>query len=164
MKIKILKGDQIEELLSDKKLIGKGATSTTYKVTNFITNKGFLCLKILNEIFFSSESESDKKTKKSEDKSSGWSEEEDSDNESKDDDDDDDEDKAEISIEKIQQLFNENELLNGFNHPNIVKVFGFFYGDKKCNPAILLEYCKFNLEKAIKKLDDIDLVKSFIEI
>ena len=52
----------------------------------------------------------------------------------------------------------EFETLNALNHPNIVKAYGFFFGDGKTNPAILLEYCKYNLYKAINQLQNHELV------
>lgn len=39
----------IENLLANATQIGKGATSIVYKVKNINTNKGYLCLKILND-------------------------------------------------------------------------------------------------------------------
>lgn len=47
--MKILDKNSITELLSDKSLIGEGATSYVYKVNNFILHKGFLSLKILKD-------------------------------------------------------------------------------------------------------------------
>lgn len=98
-------------------------------------------MKLLNEIFFVLASKGKPKKIKSK---SVWLEEEDSVNEAK-------KEEAEIDIEKVRQLFNESELLNQLNHPNIVKIYGFYFGDKTHSVAILLEYCKYNLETAIKK-------------
>lgn len=61
-----------------------------------------------------------------------------------------DEDKeVSINYDLIKPLYLEFEILNNFNHPNIVKVYGSYYGDKNHNPVILLEYCKTDLEKVI---------------
>ena len=61
-------------------------------------------------------------------------------------------------MKKVQLRYNVFELLSQLNHPNIVKFYGFYYGDEKHSPAILIEYCKFNLDKIIHQLEDIDLV------
>lgn len=156
----------IDQLLNNKTLIGKGATSITYKVKNILTGKGFLCLKILNEIFFNSQKNPN--DKKNEIKSS-LSKKADLLNEEENDDDEEEEDneeenEPEIDFDKVRQLFNECEILDQFNHPNIVKIYGFYFGDKKHSPAILLEYCKNNLETVIKKLNNIYLVGIIYEI
>ena len=67
-------------------------------------------------------------------------------------------------MEAIKSLFVEYDLLNSLDHPNIIKVHGFFFGDKKYNPSILLDYCKYNLETAIKLLTDADLIGVVYEI
>lgn len=133
-KLNVLETSLIDELLNKKSLLGKGATSTVYKVLNCLTHKGFLCLKILNNEFFGRE---EKNTKKK----SIWSEEEEDDDLLEE-----DEKEEQIDIEKAKQLYLEYELLSNLNHPKIVKVFGFYFGDENHNPAILLEYCKFNIQ------------------
>lgn len=81
-----------------------------------------------------------------------------------DDDDDDDDnfsesnDQIQIDMNIIRQLFQEYEILSFINHPNIVKVYGLYRGNLKYSPAILLEYCKHNLEQIINSVDDINLV------
>lgn len=45
IKIEILTKELIEQLLSKKSIIGQGATSIAYKVSNCYTHKGFLCQK-----------------------------------------------------------------------------------------------------------------------
>ena len=44
---------------------------------------------------------------------------------------------------------NEYELLYKMNHPNIIRSFGFFIGDEKRPPSILLEFCPHDLSSAI---------------
>lgn len=137
----------ITELLINKKTLGRGATSIVYKVVNLFTHKGFLVLKFLNEILKVTKAQT----------STIWNDEEESD-------DDLSEETFEIDLEKARQIFTEYEILNNLNHPNIIKVFGFYFGDKQHEPAILLEYCKFNLEKAIGLLENVDLVGIIYEI
>lgn len=139
----------IDQLLSKKKYIGKGATSTTYQVINCFTNKGSLCLKVLNDDFYRL-SEKNQKVK------SLWTEEEDLN--------DDDADEPKIDMKKVQQLYKEFEVLYNLDHPNIIQVYGFYYGDENHSPAILLEYCKYSLDKIITGLEDIDLVGIIFEI
>lgn len=145
--IKVLKTELIDKLLSKKTIIGIGSTSKTYKVNNCFSNKGNLCLKVLNLSLFYALSEKTKTMNE-------WpGEEEEVEDEI-----------PEIYMGKIRQLYNENEILNGLDHPNIIKVYGFYFGDKTHSPAILLEYCVFNLEKAVKLLTNIDLVGIIYEI
>ncbi|KAK8871581.1 hypothetical protein M9Y10_007314 [Tritrichomonas musculus] len=153
MPFKHLDTELIDELLSTKKRIGKGATSTTYRVKNCFTNKGSLCLKMLNGEYFTLSNEQD--TNKSKNKSS-WTEEEEQNNE--------EEEKPEFDIEMANKLYKEYELLHLLCHPNILTAYGFYLGDKTHNPAILLEFCMQNLSKAIKMFDDVDLVGVIYEI
>ena len=146
----------IDKLLIKKTKLGTGATSTVYKVRNIFTQKGFLCLKILNNAVVSQGNENETKKAK---KKTFW--------EDVDDDDfgkDEEEEEIEINVDLIRQLYLEYEILNNLQHPNIIKVYGFYYGDRKHNPAILLEYCKTNLENVINLLDDADLIGIIYEI
>lgn len=149
----------INKLLKKKSLIGKGATSTVYKVLNCFTQKGYLCLKELsNELF--TEDTGKKPTKKDD-----YSDEFRSDEDEDDFEEEEEENEIILDMDKIRQLCNEYELLFKLEHPNIVKVYGFYLGDRKHNPAILLEYCKYNLEDAIKKkVTNADLVSFIFEI
>lgn len=58
--------------------------------------------------------------------------------------------KDKCDIKKIKQFMKEYEILNNLNHPNIVRTYGFFMGDEKAAPSILLEFCKQDLTDAIK--------------
>lgn len=158
--IQILDEETFEKLMSNKGKIGTGATATVYKVKNIFTNKGFLCLKILNSAIFKKE-EQPHETKKVKDKKSFWNDDED---DNDDDIKDDEDEELSVDFELIRQLCMECEILNNFNHPNIVKVYGFYNGDKNHCPAILLEYCKSNLEKVINLLDNADIVAIIYEI
>lgn len=149
-KIRDLSTRMIDKLLTKKARLGKGATSIVYKVKNILTNDGCLCLKILNNEFFKKSDIEDKK------KEISWSDD-DYDFEESD-------DTIEIDIDKIRQLLQEYEILNQINHPNIVTVYGLYRGDSKHNPAILLEYCKFNLEQVASRIEDIYLVSIIYEI
>lgn len=141
-----LDSESINNLLTKKKELGSGATSVVYKVENFMTKKGFLALKVFKKEI----------CKKKPNSKNVWDEE-----------DDDDEDKNEDSqydIEKMKNYNEEYKILSVLNHPNIIKAVGFFDGDKNNNPAILLEYCKFNLRDAIHYLEDFELICILYEI
>ena len=155
MKMEILTPEIMDKLLIKKSIIYPGATSITYKVCNIYTNKGFLCLKIIKNSVFKQMNETTAEKKQSK---SIWNEEE------EDIEDQTHEEEIQINFDLIKQLYLEYEMLNNLNHPNIIKAYGFFYGDKNNDPAILLEYCKFNLEQVIKDLDDIYLVGIIYEI
>lgn len=78
--------------------------------------------------------------------------------------DDADDDNFNIDFEKIKRFFQEYEIMNNLNHPNIIKAFGFCFGDSKHKPSILLEFCPFNLKKCIKTLNDNQRIAVIIEI
>lgn len=143
------------DLLRNKKTLGKGASSTVYKVSNLITHTGFLALKVINEIL-----KTNNPQKETQNKKKAWNDEEESDNDLN----EENEEEINIDFEKAKEIFAEYELLNNLNHPNIIKVFGFYFGDAHHEPAILLEYCKYSLDKAIGLLDNIDLVGIAYEI
>ncbi|KAK8839670.1 hypothetical protein M9Y10_032043 [Tritrichomonas musculus] len=152
--IKILDTNLIELLESKSKKIDEGATSIVYKVENIFTHKGFLALKVLKDVIFKQGNRPKSKGTKSK---SIWDEEEDlSQNEEEED--------IKINFEEVKKLYAENELLNYLNHPNIIKTYGFYNGDRTRNPSILLEYCRFNLEEIIKELHDFELVGIIYEI
>ena len=54
------------------------------------------------------------------------------------------------SPEIIQQLQDEFEIKYSLHHQNIQNAFKTFINDNKLPPSILLEYCRFNLIKAVK--------------
>lgn len=155
--VKILTAEFIDQLLSSKLLLGSGATSTVYRVKNLLTNKGFLCLKVLKSEAFRrlnqpqpQESEERNIWNEEEEEEAGTHQNEDS--------------ESQINFDIVYKLYSEYEILNNLKNPNIVKVYGFFLGDQTRNPAILLEYCKFNLENVIRNLNDIDLIGIIYEI
>lgn len=47
-----------------------------------------------------------------------------------------------VNFEGLHQFFNEYEIMNMLQHPNILKVFGFFLSDETHPPFILIELCK----------------------
>ncbi|KAK8850059.1 hypothetical protein M9Y10_018170 [Tritrichomonas musculus] len=151
--MKVLDTAIIDQLLTKKTLIGEGATSTVYKVINCFSHKGFLVLKILKGVLFR---KNDLTEAVNEDEKSVWKEEED----------DETKKEEEIDFDKVKNLYSEYEILFQLSHPNIVKAYGFYLGDKTHNPALLLEYCKFNLDKVIKMkaLKDFELVGVIYEI
>lgn len=84
--------------------------------------------------------------------------------ENNDDESDEEEHCASINIERMKQLIKECEVLNSLNHPNIIKTFGFYFGDSTHEPAILLEYCQSNLKKRIKKLNDKERISVIVSL
>ena len=145
----------INELLSNKSIIGEGATSFAYRVDNCYLHKRFLCLKILkNAVIMKDSSIQKSKSHKKEEEEAFWDEEDS--NERK--------EEKELNFDMIKELCLEFETLNKLNHPNIVKAYAFYFGDEKTNPAILLEYCKYDLTKVINRLHDYQLVGVIYEI
>ena len=143
--IQILGDSEISELEKVKK-IGRGATSEVYEV---VQKKRF-ALKVLDVEFLKKkiqEEGSDEETK------------------SKDDDyDEENQNKNEININKLKQFVKESEVLNQLDHKNIVKMFGFFFGNDHQEPAILLEYCESNLKRRVKKLSKEDRRRIIVEL
>lgn len=137
-------------------MIGEGATSIVYIVHNLFSDKGFLCLKILKDSFIKDNTNPNPKSKE---KNSFWDEEVDLKEKT-----DKKEEERKIDIKKLQKLFMEFEILDKLNHPNIVKTLGLFVGDSNNNPAILLEYCRSNLEECIDKLKPFELIGIIYEI
>lgn len=80
------------------------------------------------------------------------------------DDDEDDDKEISIDVERLKRFLLEYEVLNKLDHPNIIKAFGFCFGDAKHPPAILLEYCPSNLKKKVKKLTKEQKILIIIEI
>lgn len=148
----------IDKLLIKKEEIGEGASSTVYKIHNFITNDGFLCLKVFRNIFLDFSYSQSTQSVTDDDKKKYWSEYDNADQQN------DDDKGPQIDFDKAKDLLKEYEILNQLDHPNIIKVYGFFIGDKKHNPAILLEWCKGDLTKTIRYLEDIEIVRAIYEI
>ena len=80
------------------------------------------------------------------------------------DDDDDDDSNIEFDIERLKRMMRECEALNNLDHPNIIKTFGFFFGDSTHEPAILLERCESNLKKRIKKISNKERISAIIDL
>ncbi|KAK8865492.1 Serine/threonine-protein kinase 36 [Tritrichomonas musculus] len=150
-KIKILDADTMEQLLEKSTLIDSGATSDVYRVPNIYTKRGFLCLKMLNRTIFKSSNDTKTSTQ------INWNDDDDHNY-------DNNQEEPTFDFEKARKLYSEYELLKCLDRPNIEKVYGFFYGSKEMKPAILLEYCKFNLEKVIKNFKYYELVGVIYEI
>ena len=64
----------------------------------------------------------------------------------------------------LRRLLQEHEIINCFNHPNIIKTFGICFGDKTHPPSIILEFCPFNLLKCVKDLQDFERISVIFEI
>lgn len=48
-------------------------------------------------------------------------------------------------------------------YPNIIKSYGFYFGNKEIPPVILLEYSSGDLEMTLNHLTDIDLIRFIYE-
>lgn len=68
------------------------------------------------------------------------------------------------SFKKLQKLLQEYEFIRLLNHRNIIRTFGFCFGDEKHAPSILLEFCPQNLNDAIFGMTDIEKVCCIVEI
>ena len=128
----------ISNLLKLKKLVGKGSSSTVYRVNNcykekFDTDKKYLAIKILHFDI------DDKKVKKS-----IFSEEESN---------NDDIEKS-TNKEKFNKILEEAMMIISLSHKNIAKFHGYCDGDKNMRPSIILEYCRFHLKEFISFLED----------
>lgn len=141
----------IKKLLQKKQIIGTGKTATVYKVNNIMTGEGFLAVKIFNKYFTNSITKGNLDSTENKD---FWSDDKELF----------DNDEMNIPINIIRSIFQEWELLTYLNHPNIIKTFGFYNGDKTQFPMFVLEYCLHNLEESIKHLEDIELVRITYEI
>lgn len=130
-KIELLESSNITQMLTNKKNIGQGATSTVYKVTR----EENYALKSLNINFIIKKKENNE-----------------------------DEDEESFDFDKIRRFFGEYDAINSLNHPNIIKTFGFFMGDKVNPPSILLEYCPHSLKSYIKKLGPSDRARVIVEL
>lgn len=68
-------------------------------------------------------------------------------------------------IEKLKKIHHEYEIINGLNHSNIIKTFGFYFGDNdEHKPSILLEFVPLNLNNVVKKMTEIERVTTIFEI
>lgn len=119
------------------KKIGKGATSEVFEVFR----KEKLALKVIDLESF----KVDKKI--SEKNSDDYSDEE-----------------SDYDFSKLGRFVRECEVLNNLDHPNIIKTYGFCFGDSTHEPAILLEYCYSNLKKKVKRLSDKERISAIINL
>lgn len=130
--INIMNSEEFDDLYQNdhKKLIGEGSTSKVFKVPHQSIPNIYFALKILKCRIHPNTSSND------------------NDNDDWTDDDDDDNDTAgnSMNFHQVRYFLGEYEILNGINHPNIIKAYSFFFGDDQREPAILLEYCGHNLE------------------
>lgn len=68
-------------------------------------------------------------------------------------------------IKKLKKIHHEYEIINGLNHSNIIKTFGFYFGDNdEHKPSILLEFVPLNLNNVVKKMTEIERVTTIFEI
>ena len=133
--IQVLDIPFIDSLVKDKTL-GRGATSEVCKVYK----REFYALKIFDIELCKKETDAENNN------------------------DDDDDEEIEIDIDKMKRFINEYEILSQLDHPNIIKTYGFCFGDRKHPPSILLELCQSNLKKKIKTLQDFDRITIILEI
>lgn len=134
----------MENLLNSKVgELGGGATSIVYKVNNIINGKGFLALKVIKKEICKEKSSSTNVWKEDENDASST---------------------VQYDTEKMENYIKEYKILGVLNHPNIIKAIGFYNGDQTHEPAILLEYCLFNLRDAVHHLEDYELICIVYEI
>lgn len=68
------------------------------------------------------------------------------------------------SFKQLQRFLQEYEILSSLHHFNIVKAFGFCYGDANHAPSILLELCEQNLNDRVSSMNEIDKICCIIKI
>lgn len=73
-------------------------------------------------------------------------------------------DNSSSHFKQLHRFLQEYEMLSSLHHANIVKAFGFCYGDKSHAPSILLEMCVQNLNDRIFDMNNIEKVCTIIEI
>lgn len=66
--------------------------------------------------------------------------------------------------EKLKIVFDDFERINELNHPNILKCYGYFYGDENHPPSLLFEICHSNLNMNITKLTACEQISIIFEI
>ena len=140
-----LNATQIDKIKKIKKL-GRGATSEVFK----ISWDQIYALKVLD----TSICKLDKSEDNNSDIMSGNEENEE----------EDEINNNELDYDKFKRFISEYCFLSSFDHPNIIKTFGFFPGDEKNDPSIILEYCPYNLKNCVKKLNDEERSRIIIQI
>lgn len=136
---------QIDKIKKIKKL-GRGATSEVFK----ISWDQIYALKVLD----TSICKLDKSEDNNSDIMSGNEENEE----------EDEINNNELDYDKFKRFISEYYFLSSFDHPNIIKTFGFFPGDEKNDPSIILEYCPYNLKNCVKKLNNEERSRIIIQI
>ncbi|KAK8838286.1 hypothetical protein M9Y10_035709 [Tritrichomonas musculus] len=74
------------------------------------------------------------------------------------------EEEIELDIDLLKRFLLEYQVVNVLQHPNIVKTFGFCFGDSTHGPSILLEFCPSNLKKKVKKLNNEERARVLSEL
>lgn len=158
-----LMDDLQPQLHKKERFLGEGGTSTVYKVNHIGENnkydemsKTFYAIKIIKKYLIKINKSSKKHKFKS------W-EEDDNEYDEKSDEDQ-NEEEEELDINKLKNFMFEYEIIQELKHQNIIKTFGFSFGNKKHAPFILLEYIKHNLDNSIEILEDVYLVTIIYEI
>lgn len=66
----------------------------------------------------------------------------------------------------VKNFIKQSEMMAMLNHPNILKVYGIFYGNQTRNPSVLVEYCPDSIENAIisRNLTKIDISFAIYQI
>ena len=68
------------------------------------------------------------------------------------------------SFKNIQHLLQEYEILVLLNYSNIIRIFGFCFGDENHSHSILLQFCPNNLKDVAKDMEDFEKVCAIYEI
>lgn len=72
----------------------------------------------------------------------------------------------ESNIQAFRGFMSQYEMMAMLHHPNILKVYGVFFGSEKKAPSILMEYCPTSIEKEIihKTLTKVDISFAIYQI
>lgn len=72
----------------------------------------------------------------------------------------------ESNIQTIRGFMSQYEMMAMLHHPNILKVYGIFFGSEKKAPYFLMEYCPTSIEKEIihKTLTKVDISFAIYQI
>ena len=64
----------------------------------------------------------------------------------------------------LQRFIQEYKILNNLCHRNIIRTYGFCFGDKTHAPSILLQFCPNDLDDIVKDMSDIERICCIFEI
>lgn len=68
------------------------------------------------------------------------------------------------SMNQLKHFQQECQNIMALNHPNIIQIFGFCFGDSNHAPSILLQFCSHNLRDSVNEMKDFERVCVIYEI